>query len=346
MSSENRLVIYPDLDIDQTQVEDKPITEINQAFAKLYQERRAEVVGLLRQLPSIIEIADKFVTGRKYQAVISPEALKRLKVGTARWDQHKDGLLGAIIRDNDSGQIICHVKLREISPELLTSINQIAVQRTLAEIVQKLEIIDQKITSVLKGQHNDRLGIVEGGIDLYRQAMMATESENRRQLLISAIGALNVGRQNLIQSLEADVEFIDNVPHQFWQMILHSVFGSVSKQVQDKASLIQEAFQAALRASYVVALAYEALGEPKSLQASLESLRRMLLKVGTRGEKIARWLPYDASAPPEELWRNSMQLADEIEYRVGELEQGASKDIAVTFSARDMVGGAHGRSNL
>lgn len=200
MSNENSLIVESMFDLDTTQGPDQAIVKINQAFIKLYNERRQKVIHLLRQVPSVIGVIQK-LADKSYRVVIPPDVLKRLEDGTVHWDRHADGLLGAIIRDNETGQIICQISLKEISPELLSSISQLAVQRTLAEILQRLEVIDQKITDVLQGQRNDRLAIVDSGVHLYQQAIVATDLENRRQLLLSAIEQLNEGRQRLIVTL-------------------------------------------------------------------------------------------------------------------------------------------------
>ena len=53
--------------------------------------------------------------------------------------------------------------------------------------------------------------------------------------------------------------------------------------------------------SYVLASAYATLGEINTLQVSLQPLRDTVLKVGEKGKKIARFLPYNAVLPPEEF---------------------------------------------
>jgi len=340
MSDENGLIVEPTLDLDATQGADQAIVEMNQAFIQLYKERRQKVIHLLGQVPSVIEVVQKLAADKSYRVVIPSDVLKRLEEGTAHWDRRADGLLGVTIRESQTGHIIRQVSLEEISPQFLSSINQLAIQRTLSEIVQRLEIIDQKISVVLQGQRNDRLAIVEGGVDLYQQAIVATELENRRQLLLSAIQQLNEGRQRLMLTLETDVQFVDRLPHKPWQIILSSFFRDIPKYVESKARPVQEAFQAILRASYVLASAYEALGEPESLRVSLQPLKEVILKVGTKGEQIARWLPYDASSPPEELWHNSLlQLTDGIVHTDRQLESVNLKTIEVAFTPDEIIEG-------
>jgi hypothetical protein len=313
MNDELHLVIEPALNLATNQSPDTMIAKINETFHKLYNEKRQQSLNLLRQMPSLIDLTNKLVEGKSYRAVISPEILRKMNSGAANLDKYTGGLYGALIREDETGQVIAHVKLEEISPELLTSLNQLAVQNTLAGIVQRLEIIDQKITTVLEGQRNDRLALIESGINLYQQAIASINPQTRHQLLISAIDQLNEGRQQLTLSLINDIEFADKLPRNFWQMVLYSPFRDVSEEVEAKVKPIQQAFQAILRGSYVLASAYETLGEINALQVSLQPLRDTVLKVGEKGKEIARFLPYNAVLPPEELWHNSMlKLADGI----------------------------------
>lgn len=348
MSDKNYIVIKPELDLATSQNPDTAISKINRALNKLYDERRQRIINLLRQMPSLLDLANKLAEGKNYRAVISPEVLKKIRSGAANWDKSADGFYGAIIRDSETGQIVAHVKLEEISPDLLTSLNQLAVQHTLAEIVQRLEIVDQKITNVLEGQRNDRLALVESGINLYQQAIAANNPETRHQLLINAIDKLDEGRQKLILSLESDIGFIDKIPRTFWQMLLYSPLRDVSEEVETKAKPVQQSFQAVLRASYVLASVYEALGEIQSLQVSLQPLRDTMLKVGEKGKQIARLLPYDPISPPEELWHSSLlQLADGITQTDKQLEIADSKVIEFSFEVDEIIGKEEdGRANL
>jgi hypothetical protein len=347
MSNENYLVIKPELDLTTSQNPDTAISKINKAFNKLYDERRQRIINLLRQMPSLLDLANKLAEGKSYRAVISPEVLKKIRSGAVSWDKSTDGFYGAIIRDNETGQIVAHVKLEEISPEMLTSINQLAVQHTLAEIVQRLEIVDQKITNVLEGQRNDRLALIESGINLYQQAIAASNSETRHRLLINAIDKLDEGRQKLILSLENDIGFIDKIPRTFWQMLFYAPLRDVSEEVESKAKPVQQSFQAILRASYVLASVYEALGEIQSLQVSLQPLRDTILKFGEKGKQIARLLPYDPISPPEELWHSSLlQLADGITRTDEQFEIITSKVIEFPFEVNEIRYNEDGGTNL
>lgn len=348
MSDENRLVVKPELDLTIGQEADQNIVNINNAFKNLYDERRQQIINRLRQSPSIFNLVSNAADSDSYRVVFSPEVLRKIENGAASWDKTADGFIGATIRNNKNGQVIAQVKLEEIPPDLLTSISQVTIQRTLAEIVQRLEMVDQKITSVLEGQRNDRLAMMESGINNYKQAIEAKDPVTRKQLLIQAVIKLDLGRQQLIDSLESDIEFAEKLPRTFWQMVVYSPFRDVSEEVERKAKPVQQSFQAVIRASYVLALAFEALGEMDSLQVSFQPLREMLLKVGEKGERIARLLPYNSVSPPEELWHKSvLQLADNITQADKQLETINSQIIEIPFEGHEIIGeGKNDRTGL
>jgi hypothetical protein len=349
MDDKDALIIGPSSDLDTAHFSDPDIAGVKRDFNRFYEQQRQAIISALRQMPSIIDAVDQITSGKTYEAIIPPEVRDQLKSGTAIWDRRKSGLQGPIIRDRTTGRIICQVDLKEISPEFWSSLSQLIVQRTLADIVQRLEVIDQKVTDTLVGQRNDRLATVESGINLYHQAMAAANVQIRHQILIEAVHKLNEGREQLILSLESDIRTLDEqLPRDSWALKLRAVFRDVPKQIQSHARPAQESFQAILRASYVLACAYQALDEPASLEVSLEPLKETLREVGTKGQEIARWLPYDPALPPEQLWGNNLlQLAEEVESIDKELQMIHLRTVGIAVEASEVIdGGMHDHSSV
>lgn len=200
-------------------------------------------------------------------------------------------------------------------------------------------MVDQKITSVLEGQRNDRLALVESGINRYKEAIAAKNPDTRHDLLITAVDKLDEGRQKLILSLESDIEFVEKLPRTFGQMLLYAPLRDVSEEVERKAKPVQQSFQAVIRASYVLASVYEALGEMDSLQVSFQPLRELLLKVGEKGKRIARFLPDNSDSPPEELWHKKVhELADGITQTDKQLEAINLQTIVIPFKGHEIIG--------
>ena len=292
------------------------------------EEKRQKVIQILRQIPAIVDSAKKLHKGKTYQAVISPEVLKRIKDGSASLDEKGDGLFGALVRDAKSGRLIDHVDLREVKPDLLGSLNQVATQQTLADIAHRLEVIDEKITDVLQGQTNDRLAEVKSGIRMYKDAVLVSDPDVRRGLIISAIQKLNDGRSKLIES--ADFSFIDKLPRNRLDMFLNSIW-DIPKYVQSKAKPIWEASYAIVEASCYIALAYSALNEPDSARGSLEQAEREVKVFQEKMGQIVHWLP------PTSNWRESLEtISQGILPNIHDLENIPQKTIIIEFQPKEI----------
>jgi hypothetical protein len=184
MSNKDSIVIQPSGEII-------PHTTLQSDVIVFNEAERRKAIQILRQIPAIVDVAKKLSEGTTYQAYFSPEVWKRIKDGSARLDKKDNGLFGVLIRDVKTGHVTNHVSLKEVTPDLLGSLNQLAIQQTLANIVHRLEVLDEKITDVLQGQINDRLAEVESGIHIYEQAVAASDPDVRRELTVSAIQKLN-----------------------------------------------------------------------------------------------------------------------------------------------------------
>ena len=224
------------------------------------EEKRQALIQKLRQVPAFVEAVKKLTEGITYEAVFTPEGLERLKDDSAKLINKGNGLLSSTIRDAKTGQVIEHTSLIEITPDVLSSLNQLAIQQTLADIVCRLEVIDEKITEVLQGQFNDRLADVESGIHIYEQAVVASDPD-RREFIREAIVKLNEGRDKLIKN--TDFSFIDKLPRTKMGMRFYTLkHGDIPKYVQSKAEPVWKAAHAIVKASRYLVLAYSALNQP------------------------------------------------------------------------------------
>lgn len=293
------------------------------------EEKRQKVIQIMRQIPAIVECAKKLHKGKTYQTVFSPEVLKRIKDGSAILDEKGDGFFGALVRDAQTGRVIDHVNLREVKPDLLNSLNQVSTQQTLADIAHRLEIIDEKITDVLQGQTNDRLAEVKSGIRMYKDALLVSDPDVRRGLIISAIQKLNDGRSKLIES--ADFSFIDKLPRNRLSMFFNSIW-DIPKYVQSKAKPIWESSYAIVGASCYIALAYSALNEPNLAQVSLEQAEREVKVFQEKMGQVVHWLP------PTINWRESLEtISQGILPNLHDLDNIQPKTIIIEFQPKEIA---------
>lgn len=293
-------------------------------------EKRQKLIHILRQIPVYVDLAQKLIEGKTYQAIFHPEVLKALNNGSLRWDMKESGLYGAVIRDVETGHIAHHINLKEIPPDLLTTLNQLAIQQTLADIVRRLEIINEKITDILEGQVNDRLAEVESGIAIYEQAIVASNLDTRRGLLVNAIQELNGGRKKLIKS--TDFRFIDSLPRKKLGMRFFTLtHGDIYEYVHSKAEPVWKAALAIVEASRYLVLAYSALSEPNSLRVSLEQVESEVKIFQNKMGEIVNWLP------PDSNWRESLTtISQGVLPNIRDLDDIPQKIIIVEFQPKEI----------
>jgi hypothetical protein len=290
---------------------------------------RQKLIQILRQIPAIVDVVKKLSEGKTYQAYFPPEVWERIKDGSARLDNKDNGLFGALIRDVETGHIAHHVSLKEVTPDLLSSLNQLATQQTLANIVRRLEVIDEKITDVLQGQFNDRLAEVESGIYTYKQAEVASDPDVRRELIVSAIQKLNDGRNKLIKS--TDFSFIDKLPRNRLDMFF-SLNWDIPKHVQSKAESVWKAAHAIVEASRYLVIAYSSLNEPDSLRVSLEQVESEVKVFQDKIGEIVHWLP------PTSNWRESLTtISQGVLPNIRDLDDIQQKTIVVEFQPKEIA---------
>jgi hypothetical protein len=293
------------------------------------EEKRQKVIQILRQIPAILDSVKKLSEGKTYKASISPEVLERIKDGSARLAKRDNGLFGANILDAKTGKIIDNASLMEVTPDLLSSLNQLATQQTLANIVHRLEVLDEKINDVLQGQTNDRLAEVESGIHIYEQAVVASDPDVRRELIVSAIQKLNDGRNKLIKS--TDFGFIDKLPRNKLDMFF-SLNWDIPKHVQSKAESVWKAAHAIIKASRYLVLAYSDLNQPDSLRVSLEQVKSEVKVFQDKMGEIVNMLP------PASNWRESLTaISQGVLPNIRDLDDIPQKTIVVEFQPKEIV---------
>lgn len=321
MSNKDNLVIQPSDEIISH-------TTLQSDVIVFDEEKSQKAIHILRQVPAFLDSMKKLSEGKTYQAIFPPGVLERIKDGSARLDDKGNGLLSTTIRDVKTGRFIDRVDLKEVAPDILGSLNQLATQQTLANIVHRLEVIDEKITDVLQGQFNDRLAEVESGIHRYEQAIVASDPD-RRELIRSAIGKLNDGRDKLIKS--TDFSFIDKLPRNRFGMFFNEIW-DIPEHVQSKAEPVWKAFHAIVKASRYLVLAYSALNQPDSLRVSLEQMESEVKVFQDKMGKMVNMLP------PTSNWRESLiSISQGVLPNIHDLDDISQKTIVVEFQPKEIA---------
>jgi hypothetical protein len=327
MSENNKIILRPKLDLNSPSNSDPSLDRINGIYHSLYKERRNNVLSLLKQIPEFVSTAHKLTEGKRYKVIMpNKEGYLGIRVDGSGFTPNIHG---------KDGKFVAQASLQEIAPDLNVAVSQLTNQHAFAEILQRLELIDQKIGEVLTLGHLDRIARVNAGIKLYHQAALAAP-ENQPFLLSNTITELQKGLEFLANELRNDISHIENLPRSYWKIMFS--MQSPHKRVDEKWLPMQETYLSMLRSAYFLPIAHENMGNPKSQEFCLQQLRDLGREFGNTVEKITPWLsPKDANTM-EETWTTTKQIASGIVPANRQLGSGISDEIEFEFTPTEITG--------
>ncbi|MFB5281808.1 hypothetical protein [Peribacillus sp. Hz7] len=273
-----------------------------------------QIINGFRNVPSFIEAQKVIKKDSVYKVIIPKDISKKLEDGRAKWNIDKAGMQLPMIK-NEKGSFICQARLEETNPANFSNINNVVLQSTMADVLEQLEFLNEQVSDVLQGQLTDRIGIIKGAEDTYKQALVAKDSSLRKHLLSLAISELNKGRSQLIESLESKTKFIEELPESSFKQFLYSLFQKIdTSKIQKQFLETQRIFDNIISSSCYIALAYEELEETNSLQESLLPLKNCIKDYSKKLEIVAEFLPYNSKFENENSWyknpEKTLQLID------------------------------------
>jgi hypothetical protein len=325
MLENSPVTLDKNLKLDTPANSEQAIGLINTIYTQLYDQRRRDIIHMLRQIPSFVETARNLTAGKSYRVVI-PEIGGVLGISSAGgYTPNLHGL---------DGKTIGQARLEKMPLDLSTALGQMSNQQAFAEILQRLEAIDQRINDVLTGLHLDRISRVNAGINLYHQAILAKE-ENRPRQLNSAITELQKGLDFLLNELRSELAYIDGLPSGLWGMVRS--FPTPHVKVDKKIQPMQETYQAMLRAAYFLPISHEVLGNTQSQELCLRQLRSITDEFNVKLGGIVCWLKESDKALLLDTWGASKQIASAIVEPSRLLGSGKPQEIGVQFTPTEIT---------
>ncbi|WP_423409026.1 hypothetical protein AABM38_02755 [Heyndrickxia sp. MSNUG] len=280
-----------------------------------------QVINGFRNVPAFYEAQKLIKKDSLYKVIIPKDISKRLEDGSAEWNFDKTGMKLPTIKDQN-GSFVCQARLEETNPLNFSNVNNIALQSTMAAVLEQLELLNEQVSDVLRGQLTDRIGVIEGAIDTYKQALLANDKTVSKQLLTQAVSELNKGRRQLIESLEANTKFINKLPQSSFKQIFYSLFHRVdTNKIEGEFLDTQTIFDSIIKSSNYLALIYEELGEVNSLKESLIPLKACINEYAGKMEKVAEFLPYNPKIEKEDMWyKNPENIIAMIDSHIDKLD--------------------------
>lgn len=267
-------------------------------FVRRFGIQRERLFQELRTMPTFVDLARSLGSSSRYVIEWPTEALAAQRAGTAVWQTAADGTLPVVIRLKN-GEIVKHLRLREVADagQGLSTLNNLAVQASLAQVVGKLEELDAKLDRVLAGARADRLGQVLAGEQLYAQALAARDPGTRRATLHSAHASLATGRGQLLSNVAEQARAL-KVPTGSALLFRKNP----SRELEERIDAMQEDVKAVALATRSMALVTEELGETGMTAVALSQFASKLSEPVRCLRQLSRYVPFRGGIDPAGVW--------------------------------------------
>jgi len=218
---------------------------------------------LMTQSPAYISFIRSLKPSKIMEANLTETAKQMLDKGEwlLKYSKTKEGFLPVLVDKSNHFVHQVTLKTKNIAPQLSDSLNSLATQQQLAAVMQQLEVMNNSIQRIERGQRDDRIGLFFSARQQFIEATAMSNGALQEQALLNAAKTANDARFQLMQAMKSDVnEIIGNK--------------KLSKKERDRLSDgVREAMRYINDSTGLCIAAFSALGEQKSMQAALMSYK-------------------------------------------------------------------------
>lgn len=208
-------------------------------------------------IPAFVDVIDKLKVNDKLVADISENTQKLINKGILQLQQSSNGNFSAILREKGKFAEQITLKQESLSPNLLDSLNNVAMQMQLKEVMEKLESIKEQLDRVLQGQQDDRIALCESAIQQMLNANYIQDKTFKQICVGNAIKTVSDGRMQILLSIIRDIDFINNAKCSF--------FGAEKQENVDKRMLeLNKNLSTYIKASCVESMLFLSISESNS----------------------------------------------------------------------------------
>jgi len=228
-----------------------------------------QIENMLYKAPAFFNMIKASIPEHALQAVLTKEQKSQLTKGTIKLMTKKDGSLLAKLINPKTNKIIKNIPLKDITitPQLTEALTSFAMQMQLAQIAKDIQLVQVAIEEVRQGQEFDRLSTAYTCQQNLLNAMKITKPELKTNALLQIALDAERSRNLLMQSQNANLNFIKKQPESFFGKILN---GDNPKKIDARMNEIRESLSAVNIVSLVEAMAYHELGEDEAAKQSLQ----------------------------------------------------------------------------
>ncbi len=228
-----------------------------------------KIEEMLYTAPAFINLVEASIPQQTFQAILTDEQKRQLAQGSLKLMTKKDGSLMANLINPENSKIVSTIPLESVnlSPNITEMMTNYATQMQMAQIAEDIHAVQLAIEEVRQGQEFDRLAMAYSCQQKLLQAMQIKNPELKAMAFMRIAFDAEDSRNLLIQSQNANLNFIKEQPESFWGKMIS---GAKSEKINQRMTEIRESLAAVNMVSLSEAMAYQELGESAAARQSLQ----------------------------------------------------------------------------
>lgn len=212
-----------------------------------------------------------------YKVSMTDELKKAIDSGEVSLITGKDGLVYAQLR-GDKGRfgkplpIEKHLEEQGLTVEQIKLAMQVdAIRAQLESMIEMLKTIEGRVTEVIQGQQNDRIGLFYSGLSLYAESQRITNDSLRTLIQANALKALSDANSQVIQEIRTNIEYL----------VTEQYNGSkdITKEIDERLSSINKCYDVVYRSTFLKSTIYYEHGEIETMLTCLDEYGRFIQKL-------------------------------------------------------------------
>ncbi|NCC02161.1 MAG: hypothetical protein EOM34_16145 [Clostridia bacterium] len=156
-----------------------------------------------------------------------------------------------------------------ISADMLQMALQMeAIKAQLQTILEGMKEIEGRVTDVIQGQRNDRIGLFYSGLSLYVESKSIKDELLRKQITAQALKSISDANSQMIQDIRTSVEYL------ITEQYLNSK--KIKENIKEHLSIINQCYDVVYRAAFLKATIYQENGEIASMLTAIDEYGRFV----------------------------------------------------------------------
>lgn len=214
----------------------------------------------------------------KYIVNFDDETKAAIKCGNVELVPAKDGGFYAQLRNTENKQLSKKLSITEELGEegidtaaLHTALQMEAIKKQLTTIIQSVQEIEEKVTEVIQGQRNDRLGLFYSGLSLYIEAKEIQDVSLKKQITAQALRSINDANAQMIQDIRTNIEYLITEEYK--------IHKKTTRKIEEYLNVIRQCYDVVYRAAFLKATIYQENGEIAAMLTAIDEYGRFIEKL-------------------------------------------------------------------